>query len=244
MAPIRDGFIHVGTLAELKTAGKKVVMGRHAPLLVIHHDGQVKAVDNRCPHLGFPLDQGSIQDGILTCHWHHARFDVSSGCTFDLWADDVPTAEVAARGRSGVRRRRMPLRRSRWPLAAASRRWHGPQPRPGHRKVGPGRAGRRHRRSYAAGRRRSVRRPDARWVRRRHDDLHRARQSPAPSARRDELSRSLSGHPTACRRLSGRASRGGNAMRSPAPRRTSGPWEGGFANGLRCAIETVPSARC
>ena len=94
MAPIRNGFIHVGTLAELESAGKKVVMGRHTPLLVIHHGGQVKAVDNRCPHLGFPLDQGSVEDGILTCHWHHARFDLASGCTFDLWADDVPTAEV------------------------------------------------------------------------------------------------------------------------------------------------------
>jgi nitrite reductase/ring-hydroxylating ferredoxin subunit len=32
----------------------------------------------------------------LTCHWHDARFDLESGCTFDLWADDVPTfpAEV------------------------------------------------------------------------------------------------------------------------------------------------------
>jgi hypothetical protein len=46
--------------------------------------------------MGFPLDRGSVEDGTLTCHWHHARFDLASGCTFDLWADDVPTclAEV------------------------------------------------------------------------------------------------------------------------------------------------------
>ena len=40
----------------------------------------------------------STEDGILTCHWHHARFDLASGCTFDLWADDVPTCEVELRG--------------------------------------------------------------------------------------------------------------------------------------------------
>jgi hypothetical protein len=40
--------------------------------------------------MGFPLERGSVEDGILTCHWHHARFDLESGCTFDLWADDVP----------------------------------------------------------------------------------------------------------------------------------------------------------
>jgi nitrite reductase/ring-hydroxylating ferredoxin subunit len=37
-------------------------------------------------HMGFPLERGSVADGILTCHWHHARFDLASGCTFDLWA--------------------------------------------------------------------------------------------------------------------------------------------------------------
>jgi hypothetical protein len=47
--------------------------------------------------MGFPLDRGSVEDGILTCHWHHARFDLESGCTFDLWADDTPTCAVDVR---------------------------------------------------------------------------------------------------------------------------------------------------
>ena len=47
--------------------------------------------------MGFPLERGSVEDGILTCHWHHARFDLESGCTFDLWADDVPTFPVELR---------------------------------------------------------------------------------------------------------------------------------------------------
>jgi hypothetical protein len=47
--------------------------------------------------MGFPLDRGSIEDGTLTCHWHHARFDLASGCTFDLWADDVPTCPAEVR---------------------------------------------------------------------------------------------------------------------------------------------------
>jgi nitrite reductase/ring-hydroxylating ferredoxin subunit len=59
---------------------------------------QVYAVDNRCPHMGFPLHRGSLKDGILTCHWHHARFDLASGGTFDQWADDVPTYPAEIRG--------------------------------------------------------------------------------------------------------------------------------------------------
>ena len=38
--------------------------------------------------------------GILTCHWHHAKFDLSGGCAFDLFADDV--AAFRAEVRDGV----------------------------------------------------------------------------------------------------------------------------------------------
>jgi nitrite reductase/ring-hydroxylating ferredoxin subunit len=70
------------------------VSGQHCPLLVVWERGRIFALDNRCPHLGFPLHRGTVEDGILTCHWHHARFDLASGGGFDLWADDVPMAEV------------------------------------------------------------------------------------------------------------------------------------------------------
>jgi nitrite reductase/ring-hydroxylating ferredoxin subunit len=90
-------FIRAATLEELRAAAKIVVRGARCPLLVVYDHGKVFALDNRCPHLGFPLHRGSVEDGILTCHWHHARFDLASGCTFDLWADDVPTAAVEVR---------------------------------------------------------------------------------------------------------------------------------------------------
>jgi nitrite reductase/ring-hydroxylating ferredoxin subunit len=90
-------FVRAGTLEELKAKGRLVVHGRHRPVLLVHDGGHVFALDNRCPHMGFPLDRGSVEDGILTCHWHHARFELASGCTFDLWADDVPTCPVEIR---------------------------------------------------------------------------------------------------------------------------------------------------
>jgi nitrite reductase/ring-hydroxylating ferredoxin subunit len=87
-------FVRACSLDELKVKGWLVVHGRHAPILLLYDHGRVFALDNRCPHMGFPLERGSVADGILTCHWHHARFDLASGCTFDLWADDVPTCLV------------------------------------------------------------------------------------------------------------------------------------------------------
>ena len=102
MAMPSSDFVRAGSLAELKARGRLVVHGRHPPILVIYDRGRVLALDNRCPHMGFPLDRGSLEDGILTCHWHHARFDLASGCTFDLWADDVPTYQVEVHGTDEV----------------------------------------------------------------------------------------------------------------------------------------------
>jgi nitrite reductase/ring-hydroxylating ferredoxin subunit len=81
-APNKE-FALAGSLDELKAKGRLVVHGGHRPILVVYDRGRVFALDNRCPHMGFPLERGSIEDGILTCHWHHARFDLESGCTFD-----------------------------------------------------------------------------------------------------------------------------------------------------------------
>ena len=84
-------LIRVGPRAELQ--GVTVVSGgRHGIAVFPSSTSEaVYAVDNRCPHMGFPLHKGSVGDGILTCHWHHARFDLESGGTFDPWADDVQT---------------------------------------------------------------------------------------------------------------------------------------------------------
>jgi nitrite reductase/ring-hydroxylating ferredoxin subunit len=97
MDTVISEFVYAGTLDELKERGRLVIHGHHRPILVVYAEGHVFAVDNRCPHMGFPLDRGSVEDGILTCNWHHARFDMASGCTFDLWADDLPNCPVEIR---------------------------------------------------------------------------------------------------------------------------------------------------
>jgi nitrite reductase/ring-hydroxylating ferredoxin subunit len=86
--------IRVATHEELKRKGVVVVAGRERRIAVFAEGAAVFAVENNCPHMGFPLDRGTVRDGMLTCHWHQARFDLRSGCTFDLWADDVARYEV------------------------------------------------------------------------------------------------------------------------------------------------------
>jgi len=86
-----DRLVRVGLRHELASV-TVVSGGRHGIAVFAPEDsGSIHAVDNRCPHMGFPLHKGSVCNGILTCHWHHARFDLASGGTFDPFADDVQT---------------------------------------------------------------------------------------------------------------------------------------------------------
>jgi nitrite reductase/ring-hydroxylating ferredoxin subunit len=86
------------SLEELEAKGRLVVSVEGHTVCLIAEEGKVFAVDNRCPHMGFPLHRGSVSDGILTCHWHHARFDLCTGGTFDQWADDLRRFPVEVEG--------------------------------------------------------------------------------------------------------------------------------------------------
>jgi nitrite reductase/ring-hydroxylating ferredoxin subunit len=93
-----ERLVRAASLAELRASGRLVVhVDGHTVCLFADGD-EVYAVDNRCPHMGFPLRRGTLCDGILTCHWHHARFDLSTGGTFDQWADDLRRFPVELRG--------------------------------------------------------------------------------------------------------------------------------------------------
>ena len=86
------------SLEKLRETGRLVVALEGHTICLLEEEGEVFAVDNRCPHMGFPLHRGSVSDGILTCHWHHARFDLCTGGTFDQWADDLRRFPVEVDG--------------------------------------------------------------------------------------------------------------------------------------------------
>jgi nitrite reductase/ring-hydroxylating ferredoxin subunit len=86
--------VTVGTVADLEAKGFLTGKVGNVPLVVFRHDSTAYAIDDRCPHMGFPLHQGTVENGMVTCHWHHARFDLASGGTLDPWADDVRAYKV------------------------------------------------------------------------------------------------------------------------------------------------------
>ncbi len=89
--------VRAGSLTELQSAGRLLAKVGTLPIVVFWDENTAFAIEDRCPHLGFPLHQGTVESGLVTCHWHHARFDLVSGCTLDLWADDARGFDVDIR---------------------------------------------------------------------------------------------------------------------------------------------------
>jgi nitrite reductase/ring-hydroxylating ferredoxin subunit len=69
----------------LREAGRKVVRRAGKQVLLIASGGRLFAIANRCPHEGYPLSEGTLQEGpggpdcVLTCNWHNWKFDLATG---------------------------------------------------------------------------------------------------------------------------------------------------------------------
>jgi nitrite reductase/ring-hydroxylating ferredoxin subunit len=94
MTTVTSAKVYVGLVADVQARACVQVSGGGHGIAVFAHEGRFYAIDNRCPHMGFPLSRGTVHDGLLTCHWHHARFDLEGGGTLDPFADNVRTFPV------------------------------------------------------------------------------------------------------------------------------------------------------
>ncbi len=69
VAKVRD--VPQGTMKHVQVKGQDV--------LLLNHEGRYYALSNACTHVGFPLHHGLFYDGLLTCAYHGAQFDVTTG---------------------------------------------------------------------------------------------------------------------------------------------------------------------
>ncbi len=65
---------------ELPTDSRKVVKMGDTKIVLINHQGQLYAIDNRCPHLKLSIRNGKITpEGNIVCPWHKSAFALSTG---------------------------------------------------------------------------------------------------------------------------------------------------------------------
>ena len=73
---MEDSWVKVASLSELPAEGLgHSVRAGGLDLALFRWNNRVYAVEDLCPHLGFPLSEGIVQNGEVICSWHgwHVR---------------------------------------------------------------------------------------------------------------------------------------------------------------------------
>ena len=60
-----------GTAVAVDLAGR--------PVALFNVDGRFYAIDDTCTHRGGPLSEGEVEGTVVTCPWHGATYDITTG---------------------------------------------------------------------------------------------------------------------------------------------------------------------
>lgn len=72
-------FTKVALVREVPVGQSKQVTVNNKPIALFNVGGQYYAMEDSCCHRGAPLWEGDLEGKEVTCPWHGARFDVTTG---------------------------------------------------------------------------------------------------------------------------------------------------------------------
>lgn len=74
------GWTKAVALERLQADGRATIRAGGRQFAVFAQGDRILACNNHCPHEGYPLAEGTLDDGcVLTCNWHNWKFDLASG---------------------------------------------------------------------------------------------------------------------------------------------------------------------
>jgi nitrite reductase (NADH) small subunit len=71
--------VRVASLPEVPPGTARQVQVSGRAVAIYNVDGIMHAIDGTCTHRGGPLGEGELVGKVVTCPWHGARFDVTTG---------------------------------------------------------------------------------------------------------------------------------------------------------------------
>jgi Fe-S cluster biogenesis protein NfuA/nitrite reductase/ring-hydroxylating ferredoxin subunit len=76
---VKGGWLFAASLADIPEGGVHAIELGGEPVMLSRQGAVVACYQNACAHLGLRLDDGVIENGILTCPYHEFQYDLSSG---------------------------------------------------------------------------------------------------------------------------------------------------------------------
>ena len=84
MAKEKKWFKVLDNKKELPEGSVKTVLASYQNVCLTHYKVKFSALDNKCPHQGGPLGEGTIENGMLRRPWHGWDFDPCTGRMYSL----------------------------------------------------------------------------------------------------------------------------------------------------------------
>ena len=75
----RGQFIDMAKVDEIPSGKIKHVEVNGKEIMLANVNGKFYALDDRCGHMNALLSMGNVTDNVVTCPFHGAKFDVTSG---------------------------------------------------------------------------------------------------------------------------------------------------------------------
>lgn len=76
---VHDIWLDIGLLSDFPEGRPVLRKAGGQRFACVRSGADLHALDDRCPHQGYPLSQGTCRDGVLTCEWHNWKFDAATG---------------------------------------------------------------------------------------------------------------------------------------------------------------------
>jgi nitrite reductase/ring-hydroxylating ferredoxin subunit/Fe-S cluster biogenesis protein NfuA len=73
------GWTDAGLVADIPDGGIRAVALKTQRIVLARHGAAVTCFEDSCAHLGKPIGDGIVENGVLTCSWHGFQYDLVSG---------------------------------------------------------------------------------------------------------------------------------------------------------------------
>lgn len=98
MGKMTSSWKDVARTSDLPPGSRKLLTVEGQRLALFNVEGQLYAIENRCPHRGGPIGAGGLCGTMLTCPWHGQQFDVSAGGSASTSDAGLRTYRVCVEG--------------------------------------------------------------------------------------------------------------------------------------------------
>ena len=72
-------LVKVAETKDVPPGAAKAVEAEGRKIALFNRGGAYYAIDDTCTHRGGPLSEGEVEGTVVTCPWHGATYDITTG---------------------------------------------------------------------------------------------------------------------------------------------------------------------